>query len=79
MIGVLTMLALLAQSPAEALSDQAVALAQRGDIDRAAQLWRQAIERDPKHYAALFNLGVLLHRQRRASEAADLLDRKSVV
>ena len=79
MIGVLAMVVFLAQSPAEALSDQALASAQRGDIGGAAQLWRQAIERDPKHYAALFNLGVLLHRQRRASEAADLLDRAAAI
>ncbi len=61
---------LLWQSPAEPLSEQALAAAQGGDTETAARLWRQAIERDPKHFASLFNLGVLLHRQKRQQEAA---------
>ncbi len=79
MIGGFLLLAFLAQSPADALSDQALASAQRGDIDGSSQLWRQAIERDPKHYASLFNLGVMRHRQRRQSEAVELLDRAAAI
>lgn len=79
MIEVLAMVALLAQSPADSLSEQALASAQRGDTDQAAHLWQQAIERDPKHYASLFNLGVMWHRQRRQSEAVELLNRAAAI
>ncbi len=79
MMGVLLLTVFLVQSPADALSDQAMAAIQRGDPGGAAQLWRQAIEQNPKHYAALFNLGVMLHRQRQQSDAVDLLDRAAAI
>lgn len=75
MIGLFAVAALMMQSPAGALAEQALAAAQRGDTDSAATLWTQAIAKDPKHFASLFNLGVLLHRQKRQQEAAPLLDR----
>jgi tetratricopeptide (TPR) repeat protein len=69
----------LLQLPAEALSGQALAAAQRGDTESASRLWAEAIGKDPKHFPSLFNLGVLLHRQGRQSEAAPLLDRAAAV
>ena len=47
MMGVLALAAMLLQSPADALSEQAVAAAQRGDTEAADGLWRQAIEKEP--------------------------------
>lgn len=79
MMGVLVLAAMLLQAPADLLSDQALAAAQRGDTEAAARLWGQAIEKDPKHYASLFNLGVLLHRSQRQAEAAPLLDRAAAL
>lgn len=79
MMGVLVVAAMLLQSPAEALSEQALAAAQRGDADAAEKLWRQAIEKVPKHFASLFNLGVMLHRQKRQLEAVPLLDRAAAI
>lgn len=69
----------LAQSPAESLSQQALAAAQSGNTGEAARLWGQAIQNDPRHFASLFNLGVLLHRQQRPQEAAPLLDRAAAI
>ena len=79
MTGVLVVAAMLLQSPAEALSEQALAAAQRGDTEAADGLWRQAIEKEPKHFASLFNLGVMLHRGKRQIEAAPLLERAAAI
>jgi Tfp pilus assembly protein PilF len=66
--------ALLAQSAA-VLSEQAIAAAQKNEPIEAERLWRAAIRQDPKHYPALFNYGVFLHRSRRQKEAVEYLDR----
>jgi Tfp pilus assembly protein PilF len=71
--------ALLLQSPAEPLAEQALAAAQRGDGASAEQLWRQAIAADPKHYASLFNYGVFLHRGQRQKEAVETLNRAAAL
>ena len=79
MINIMILVAWLAQSPAEPLSQQALAAAQAGHPDEAARWWQQAIQQDPQHYASLFNLGVWLHRQGRPADAAPLLDRAAAV
>jgi protein O-GlcNAc transferase len=61
------------------LSEHALTAAQSGDTEGAEKLWRQAIEKAPKHFASLFNLGVMLHRQKRQLEALPLLERAAVV
>lgn len=71
--------ALLMQSLADPLADQAVAAAQQGDGPAAARLWQQAIAKDPKHYESLFNYGVFLHRHQQQSEAVTFLDRAAAV
>jgi tetratricopeptide (TPR) repeat protein len=73
------MLAVLLQSPAEPLAEQALAAAQSGNSAEAARLWQQAIAKDSRHFASLFNLGVLLHRQKRQAEAVDLLERAAAI
>ncbi len=73
------LLSILVQSPAEPFSEQALAAAQSGRPDEAAQLWSQALQKDPKHFPSLFNLGVLLHRQKRQADAAGLLDRAALL
>lgn len=78
MIGVLLALALM-QAAADSLADRALAEAQQGDAATATRLWQQAIERDPKHFASLFNYGLFLHRHQRQKEAAPLLDRAAAV
>lgn len=79
MTGLFLVALLLLQAPADSLAEQGLAAAQRGDTEAASRLWREAIAKDPKHFPALFNLGVLLHRQRRQSEAVDLLDRATAL
>jgi protein O-GlcNAc transferase len=76
---VILAMALLAQSPAEPLSGQAVEAIQRGDVATATQLWKQALEKDPKHYASLFNLGMALHRSGQFADAVEFLDRAAAV
>lgn len=79
MMGVVLLVAFFLQSPAEALSDQGLEAAQRGDTAAASRLWREAIGKDPKHFASLFNLGVLLHRQRQQQDAVAFLDRAAAI
>lgn len=67
------------QSPADPLSEQAIAAAQSGDLSNAARLWTEAIAKDPKHFPSLFNLGLMFHRQKRQAEAAPLLDRAAAI
>jgi len=67
--------ALLGQSPAETLSSQAVEAIQRGDSAQAGELWRQALEKDSRHFASLFNLGMMLHRGGNFAAAVEYLDR----
>src|SRR5262245_58560677 len=70
---------LLMQSTADSLAEQALAAAQHGDGAAAARLWQEALAKDPKHYASLFNYGVFLHRAGQAKEAAPLLDRAAAL
>ena len=70
---------LFLQSAADPLSEQAITAAQGGDLALAERLWTQAIAKDPKHFPSLFNLGLMLHRQKRQAEAAPLLDRAAAV
>ena len=79
MTAVVLLAALLAQSAAEPLSSQAVEAIQRGDVAGAVGLWRQAIEKDPKHFASLFNLGMALHRSGQFGEAVEYLDQAAGV
>lgn len=67
-----------AQSP-DSLAEQALASAQQGDGAGAAKLWQQALAQNPKHYAALFNYGVFLHRSGQAKEAVEYLERAAAV
>lgn len=70
---------LLPQATADSLAEQALSAAQQGDGAGAAKLWQQAIALNPRHYAALFNYGVYLHRSRAEAEAVPLLDRAAAV
>jgi tetratricopeptide (TPR) repeat protein len=73
------LVALLMQSPADPLAEQALAAAQSGNSAEAAGLWKEALAKDPKHYPALFNYGVFLHRSGQQAAAADLLDRAALI
>jgi protein O-GlcNAc transferase len=53
---------------------QALGLHQRGQLEQAAELYGQALQRDPKNFAALQLLGVLRSQQGRNAEAKNLLE-----
>ncbi len=79
MIALLMAAAILAQSPAEALSARAVQAIQRGDVEAASDLWRQAIQQDSRHFPSLFNLGMSLHRSGQFEQAVEFLNRAAEV
>ncbi|MDR3733958.1 MAG: tetratricopeptide repeat protein [Acidobacteriaceae bacterium] len=64
--------AYLSPDVADIYNAQGLVWKQRGDFARAAMRYRQALERDPCHAAAVNNLGAVLLRQqqRRAATAA---------
>jgi tetratricopeptide (TPR) repeat protein len=70
---------LLATLLMQSLGDQAVAAAQAGDGAGAERLWQQALAKDGKDYASLFNYGIFLHKAGRAKDAAPLLDRAAAL
>ncbi|MBM3753850.1 MAG: tetratricopeptide repeat protein [Acidobacteria bacterium] len=78
MTTVLLAVALL-QAAADQLAARALEAAQAGDAVSAEKLWKEALGRAPNHHASLFNLGVMLHRQRRSADAVPLLDRAATV
>ena len=52
---------------------RATAHHQRGQLDDAEALYRQALARQPKNFDALHLLGVLMHQRGKSSEALDLI------
>ena len=52
---------------------RATAHHQRGQLDDAEALYRQALSRQPKNFDALHLLGVLMHQRGKPSEALDLI------
>jgi tetratricopeptide (TPR) repeat protein len=78
MNAVLLVAALLMQT-ADALSDQAQAAAQKGDVAQAERLWAAALGKNAKHFPSLFNYGLLLHRVQRQKEAVAFLDRAAAI
>lgn len=58
----------------EALS-RAIGLQQKGQLDQAATIYRQALSAAPDHPALLHFAGVLAHQQGRSAEAEDLMRR----
>jgi len=58
-----------------ALIRQAIAHHNRGELDDAARLYRQVLERDPRHADALHLSGVVAHQQGRHEDAVRLIDR----
>jgi superkiller protein 3 len=53
--------------------------AKAGDLDRAAAAYRRALEYDPKHPSAPFNLALVLERSGKRAEAAGVLTRTGSV
>ncbi len=62
---------------AEELADQGLALAQAGDEQGAAELWRQALAIAPDYFPALFNLGYMHFSAGRFKDAEPYLERAS--
>jgi tetratricopeptide (TPR) repeat protein len=65
-----------ATAAASAVTDtlrRATAYHQRGQLDDAEALYRQALSRQPQNFDALHLLGVLMHQRGRSSEALDLI------
>ena len=58
-----------------ALTSLGIALAATGDSAGALRCWRSAVERDPRDFRALFNLGVLEGRLGHTAEARQVLER----
>ncbi|MBL8294779.1 MAG: tetratricopeptide repeat protein [Bryobacterales bacterium] len=54
---------------AEALSQQALELAQQGKTAEAERLWKQALQQDPALFSAAFNLGLFYRSQGRHQDA----------
>lgn len=86
----LTAAALLAQNPAgkptlqeflaatkdpDALADVGRQAASAGETAAAEKLWRRALELDPNHFPARFNLGYFYFQQKRFDDAAEHLRR----
>ncbi len=59
-----------ARDRAEALATEGLAQARAGQLDRAVEIFRQALREDPSHPKARYNLGVAFLAQNRADEAA---------
>src|SRR4051794_37238943 len=76
MICVLCLGLWLARPPdAAALSNQAQELAAQKQYAQAEQLWKSAIEADPKYFPALFNLGYLYFSEERFGDGVLALQR----
>jgi len=65
-------LAVVRTAPADLLQDFGRQSAVAGRLEEAEGFFRRALAADPRHFGALFDLAVLLHRQERISAAAEL-------
>jgi tetratricopeptide (TPR) repeat protein len=76
---VLFALPVAAQQAPSTLSDQARAAAAAGQFHRAAELWRQVLEREPENAMALDGMVIALERTGRLSDAAPYLEKLIVI
>jgi predicted O-linked N-acetylglucosamine transferase (SPINDLY family) len=53
----------------------AIATHQRGDLEHAAQLYRQILKRDPRNADALHLLGLIAHQQGKNHDAVELIEK----
>jgi predicted O-linked N-acetylglucosamine transferase (SPINDLY family) len=60
---------------ASALLEQALTVHRHGEIDKAAQLYRQILDRDPEHSGALYGVAVIACQQDRLGEGVALVRR----
>jgi tetratricopeptide (TPR) repeat protein len=65
--------ATVAASPVTDTLRRATAHHQRGQLDDAEALYRQALSRQPKNFDALHLLGVLMHQRGKSDEALELI------
>jgi tetratricopeptide (TPR) repeat protein len=65
-------LAVVRSAPADLLQEFGRRAAVEGRMDEAEAHFRRALAADPRHFGALSDLGVVLHRQERFAEAAEL-------
>ncbi len=70
---VFSLVPLGAQQTAEQLSDEALRLASQHEMDRAVQLWQQALVSSPHFFPALYNLGYFHYSQQHWAEAQTFL------
>jgi tetratricopeptide (TPR) repeat protein len=59
-------------TPADLLQDFARNSVAAGNLGEAEKYFRRALAGDPRHFGALFDLAVLLHKQERLQEASEL-------
>jgi tetratricopeptide (TPR) repeat protein len=65
-------LAVVRTAPADLLQEFGRRSALEGRLDEAGEFFRRALAADPRHFGALFDWAVVLHRQERLSAAAEL-------